>query len=125
MTDKQNTAWGLVRDFAGRMDIDQLPSGKTSICFQFADVEQSPTHYVHVRDNKIEVCETDLGLETDVYIRSTVDTMTRIWYGEMDLGAGIESGRVRVDAAPVYTRRIRRWLRISSFTTDNPQMIPA
>ena len=125
MTDKQNTAWGLVRDFSGRIDTDHLPSGTTSIRIELTDVEQEPVHYIHVRDDMVEVCETDLGLDTDVYSTSTLDVMTRVWYGEIDMTAAVESGRMQVTAAPVYTRRIGRWLRISSFTTDDPQMTPA
>lgn len=122
MTSKQNTAWGLVRDFSGSLDVDQLPDGDTSIQIRLEDVEESPVRYIHVRDGKVEVCDTDLGIETDVLIRSTLDVMTRVWYGEIDLLAAIESGRMAVDAAPIYTRRIKNWLRISSFTTDNPSL---
>jgi hypothetical protein len=53
---------------------------------------------------------------------STLDLMTRIWYGEIDMAAAVNSGRMKVRAAPVYTRHITRWLRISSFTTDNPSL---
>ena len=125
MTDKQNTAWGLVRDFSGGIDTDQLPSGTTSIRIELTDVENEPVHYIHVRDKKVEVCDTDLGLDTDVYITSTLDVMTRVWYGEIDMAAAIESRSMRVSAAPIYTRRIGRWLRISSFTTDDPRISPA
>ena len=54
------------------------------------------------------------------YITSTLELMTRIWYGEADMTKAIESGRMKLVAAPVYCRHITRWLRISSFTTDNP-----
>lgn len=120
MTDKQNTAWGLVRDFAGALGVDELPSCDTSIQFRLTDVKSSPTHFIHVRDGKVQVCDTDLGFEVDVHVTSTLDVMTRIWYGEIDMIAAIEDGRMKVDAAPLYTRRIKRWLRISSFTTDHP-----
>ena len=120
MTDRQNTASGLVRDFAGRLDVDELPSGNTSIQFNLTDVEDSPTRYIHVRDGEVQVCDTDLGFETDVYITSTLDLMTRIWYGEVDMAGAVNGGRMKVGAAPVYCRHIMRWLRISSFTTDNP-----
>lgn len=120
MTDKANTASGLARDFAGRLDVDELPSGNTSVQLNLTDVEDSPRHYIHVRDGEVEVCDTDLGFETDVYITSTLDLMTRIWYGEVDMMDAMESGRMKVVGAPVYCRRITRWLRISSFTTDNP-----
>ena len=120
MTDKANTASGLVRDFAGRLDVDELPSGNTSIQLNLTDVEESSRRYIHVRDGEVEVCDTDLGFETDVYITSTLDLMTRIWYGELDMAKAIESGRMKLVAAPLYCRHITRWLRISSFTTDNP-----
>jgi len=122
MTDKQNTAAGLLRDFAGALDIDQLPSGNTSIQFHLTDVDQTPSRYIHVREGKVEVCDTDLGFETDVYIAATLNLMTRIWYGEVDMGMAIESGKMKVSAAPIYLRHITRWLKISSFTTDNPRI---
>ena len=120
MTDKANTASGLTRDFAGGLNADELPSGKTSIQIHLTDVEDSPRHYIHVRDGEVEVCDTDLGFETDVYITSTLDLMTRIWYGEVDMLEAIESGGMKVVAAPVYRQGITRWLKISTFTTDNP-----
>lgn len=120
MTDKANTASGLARDFAGGLDVDELPSGNTSIQLNLTDVEDSPRRYIHVRDGEVEVCDTDLGFETDVYITSTLDLMTRIWYGEVEMTQAIETGRMKVVAAPVYSRHITRWLRVSSFTTDNP-----
>ena len=122
MTEKQNTAAGLIRDLAGAIDVDQLPSGKTSIELTLTDIEDEPAGYIHVRDGDVEVCDTDLGFEIDVYIRSTLDVMTRVWYGEVDMAAAMQDHRMQVTAAPVYTRHIKRWLGISSFTTDNPRL---
>ena len=120
MTDKQNTAWGLVRDFAGRIDLDEVPSGSTSVRIELTDVPESPTHYIHVQGGKVQVCDTDLGFEVDVRITSTLNVMARIWYGEIDMIDAMKDKRMKVDAPPVYCRRIGRWLRISSFTGDNP-----
>jgi DNA-binding HxlR family transcriptional regulator len=125
MTEKQNTASGLVRDLAGAINVDELPSCDTVIEIVLSDVEESPTRYLHVRGGSCKVCDTSLGFETDVVIVSTLRDMTRIWYGELDMHAAMDEGRLRVDAAPVYTRHIKRWLGISSFTTDNPRMSPA
>lgn len=125
MTEKQNTASGLVRDFAGAIDVDELPSCDTVIEFDLTDVEDSPKRYVHVQNADCQVCDTDLGFEVDVYITATLKTMTRIWYGELDMREAMERGLMKVSAAPVYLRHIKRWLRISSFTTDNPRIAPA
>lgn len=125
MTDKQNTAWGLVRDFAGGIDVDELPAGDTTIQFNLTDVGASPAHYVHVHGGKVQVCDSDLGFEVDVRITSTLAVMTRVWYGQADMALAVKDGRMKVDAAPVYSRRIGRWLRISSFTTESPTLAPA
>jgi len=122
MTEKQNTASGLVRDFAGAIDVEELPSGDTVIEFNLTDVRESPKRYVHVQNGATQVCDQNLGFDVDVCIASTLRTMTRIWYGELDMRRAIEEGSMKVSAAPVYIRHIRRWLRISSFTTDNPRV---
>ncbi len=124
LTEKQNTASGLMRDFAGGINVDELPAGNTSIQVNLRDVEESPTRYMHVRDGKVQVCDTDLGFDIDVVITSTLDAMTRIWYGELEVGAAISEKRLLVQAAPVYERSINRWLGISSFTTDSPNFEP-
>jgi len=124
MTDKQNTASGLVRDFASRIDIDELPSCNAVIEMQLADGGDSATGFIHVQGGTTSTCDTRLGFDTDVLIRSTIKTMTRIWYGELDMNAAIESGQMKVVAAPAFSRRISRWLRMSSFTTDDPQIRP-
>jgi len=121
MTDKQNTAAGLARDLAGAINIDELPSCDTVIRINLEDVEESPTRYIHVRDGKAQVCDTDLGFDVDVYITSTLGVMTRIWYGEVDMHTAMKKGQMSVKAAPVYTRQIKRWLGISSFTSGNPR----
>ena len=122
MTDKQNTASGLIRDMAGGLNVDELPSGDTVIQVDFDEGSNSTTGYIHVRNGDVQTCDTNLGFDTDVLIRATVKTLTKIWYGELDVAAAMESGQMKVDAAPVYTRRIGRWFGISTFTTDNPRL---
>lgn len=122
MTDKQSTASGLLRDFAGRIDQEQLPSAGTTIEFDLTDVEQRPAGYIHIRNGEVQVCDTDLGFEKDVIITASLDLMTRIWYGEVALAKAVDAGKLKVAAAPVYLQHLTRWLRISSFTTDNPRV---
>ena len=123
MTDKQNTASGLVRDFAGAIDTSELPSCDTVIEFNLLDVEDNPRRYIHVQKSTCQACDSDLGFDTDVCITSDLQTLTRIWYGELPIRRAMSEGMVKVDAAPVYLRHLGKWLRISSFTTANPTPI--
>ena len=122
MTDKQNTAAGLIRDFAGGINADELPSGNTVIEISFDEKQDSAVGFIHVRDGAVQICDTNLGFDTDVHIRSTIRTMTKVWYGEIPISAAIETGAMELRAAPVYSRRIGKWLGISSFTTDSPSL---
>jgi DNA-binding HxlR family transcriptional regulator len=124
MSEKQNTATGLVRDFAGRINVDELPAGNTVIEMRFTDGGGQLKGFIHVQGESASTCDTGLGFDTDVLIQSTIQTMTRVWYGELDINAAIASRQVKVDAAPAFSRRIGRWLGISSFTTDNPRIVP-
>jgi len=124
MSEKQNTAAGLVRDFAGRINVDELPSGNTVIEMRFADGKERASGFIHVQGGSASTCDTGLGFDTDVLIQSTIRTMTRVWYGELDINAAIASGQVKVDATPALSRHISRWLGISSFTTENPRIVP-
>ena len=121
MTEKQNTVAGLVRDFASRINADELPACNAVIEMQLADGDEHLVGFIHVQGGTASTCDTRLGFDTDVLIRSTIRTMTRIWYGELDMNAAIRSGQMQLKAAPAFSRRISRWLRISSFTTGEPQ----
>lgn len=122
MTDKQNTASGLIRDFAGGINVDKLPSGNTVIEIRFDEGPDSAVGFIHVRDGNVQTCDTNLGFDTDVLIRSKIRDMTKVWYGEMPISSAIKCGGVQVDGAPIYLRHIGKWLGISSFTTDSPSL---
>jgi len=123
MTDKQNTSAGLLRDIAGGLNLDELPSGDTVIQIDFEESGQTTTGYIHVRGDTVQTCDTNLGFDTDVLIRSTISTLTKVWYGELKVTAAIEAKKMIVDAAPVYTRHIGRWFGVSSFTTDEARLV--
>jgi hypothetical protein len=49
--------------------------------------------------------------------------MTRIWYGELAMSRAMEAGDMRVVGNSQYIRNITKWLRISSFTGDDPRFV--
>jgi hypothetical protein len=69
--------------------MDELPSGDTVIQIDFEEPGRSTTGYIHVRNGTVQTCDTNLGFDTDVLIRSTIATLTKVWYGELNVGAAI------------------------------------
>jgi DNA-binding HxlR family transcriptional regulator len=122
MTEKQNAASVLIRDFAGGINIGELPACAAVLELQFTDTEDAAHGFIHIQDGAARVCDTNLGFDSDVIIRSPIRALTRIWYGELGLESAIQSGEVKVSGMPAFERSIGRWLGISSFNSDNPSI---
>jgi DNA-binding HxlR family transcriptional regulator len=123
MTEKANTVYGLMRDLSGALDISELPSCDVTLQFNFTANEESHKQYINIHNSQAQFCSKDLGFEVDVYITSTIKDMTKIWYGELAMSKAIEDKKMLVVGNSQYTQNITKWLRISSFTGDNPQFI--
>ena len=123
MTDKANTVYGLMRDLGGALDVDELPGCDVVVQFDFADNPENPKQYINVHNGQAEVCSQNLGFEIDVYINTTVKVMTKVWYGELPMQQAIDEGEMKLLGNVELTRSVTRWLRISSFTGDNPRFV--
>lgn len=123
MTEKQNTVYGLMRDLCGALDVAELPDCDITLQFNFTDAPESPRQYINIHGGQAQVCSQNLGFDVDVYITSTVKVMTKIWYGELGMSKAMDEGEMAVVGNSQYIRNITQWLRISSFTGDNPQFV--
>jgi len=123
MTEKENTVYGLMRDLSGALDIRELPDCDVTLQFNFTDNPESPKQYINIHNGQAEFCSQNLGFEVDVYITTTLKDMTKIWYGELAMSKAMEDEKMIVVGNSQYIRNITKWLRISSFTGDNPQFV--
>jgi len=121
MTDKNNTVYGLMRDLSGSIDISALPNCDMTFQFNLTDNTENPKQFINIHNGRATFCSKNLGFEVDVYITSTVKDMTKIWYGDISMAKAIEDERMLVIGDRMYTSNITKWLRISSFTGDNPK----
>jgi DNA-binding HxlR family transcriptional regulator len=109
----------LLREIAVFLKTDELPSGDTVLQFTFTDVNETPRRYVLVRDDKREVCDENPGYEVDVYFRSTLRTLSEVWWGDVGLAAARDKGALQVTGPVAYTRNLSKWFPISSFAPEN------
>lgn len=120
MTDKQNTVEGILRDFSGAIDVSQLPGCDVIIQLSFTDNEEPSKHYINIQRDEVHVCSQDMGLDVDIYITTTIQIMTKIWYGELSFNRAIENKSFLFVAESIYRDTLNDWFKISSFTTENP-----
>jgi DNA-binding HxlR family transcriptional regulator len=121
LTDEDLDAAQLAAHFSAMLNIDGLPSGESVIQLNFEDVEDLSQVFVIVKNDKREVCDDNPGYEVDVYVRSTVRTLTEIMLGDQSLQAACRSKALQVTGPPVYTRNMTKWFPITRFAGDNPR----
>ncbi|NIW24510.1 MAG: hypothetical protein GWN29_08060 [Gammaproteobacteria bacterium] len=109
----------LMGHIAAMIKVDELPSCDTVIQFTFTDVTESPQWFIQIHEDKREVCDENRGYEVDVYLRSTLQTLSDIWWRNVDLKQAVSSGDLQVTGASVYTKSLSRWFPTSMFAEQN------
>jgi len=119
ISDEELNAVTLMREIAQSLDTTQLPSGDTVLQFTFVDLEEAPRRYILVHGEKVEVCDENPGHEVDVYFRSTLRTLSEIWWGDLALRTARDKDLLTVTGSAVYTKRLSSWFPVSSFASSN------
>lgn len=103
--------WGL------EFSVDPLAFGANRHVLRLSVTDQ-PAHkrlYWFVCEHgKLDLCVSDPGGGTDLYLEATLADMIRVYRGDVVLETAIEDGRLKVDGAPKHIRRLRRWFNFDS-----------
>lgn len=121
LTDEELDAAQFAQHFSALITTDGLPSGETVIQLAFDDVEEMPRVFVFVGADKREVCDENPGHEVDVYLRSTLRTLTEVLLGDVGLQSACDSKALQVIGAPVYMKNLKRWFPVNQFAPENPR----
>ena len=109
----------LIGHIAAMLKVEELPSCDTVIQITFTDVAENPQWFIFVREDKREVCDENRGYEVDVYLRSTLQTLSDIWWSNITFKEAIAKGELQAVGAPVYTKTLAKWFPTSLFAEEN------
>jgi len=123
LTDVELDAAQVTQHFMALVDSAGLPSGETVIQISFTDVDNMPRVFVFIGPDRREFCDENPGHEVDVYLRSTLRTLTEVLLGDQSLEGACRSEALKVQGAPVYTRNLAKWFPISEFASLNPKRL--
>ena len=97
---------------------ENLPGEATTIRIRFEDLEDAPDWWLLVRGSEVEVCNVDPCVDIDVYLTTTVRSMTEVWMQDRSYLNAIRSGDLKVTGPQVLTRNISSWLENCPFSAD-------
>jgi DNA-binding HxlR family transcriptional regulator len=122
LSDEELSAAQCAQHFCALINQDGLPSGATVIELILEDVEEMPRVFVIIRAGEREICDENSGHEVDVYVRTTLRTLTEIMLGDVSLLAARDRGTLKVTGPTVYTKNLAKWFPVSGFATENPRL---
>jgi DNA-binding HxlR family transcriptional regulator len=101
-------------------------AGRIAVRFDFTDVPITKrTWWLVNEDGAVDLCPTEPGFEVSLYVTTDLRSMTRVWMGDLDLIAAIDSGRIKLDGRRELCKRFARWLKLSSFAGTAVAPAPA
>ncbi len=118
VTRDQLDAGVLLWDIRGRVDPGSFPAGRTVVRFEFTDLPAARRRWWLVNEyDEVDLCLRDPGFGVDLYLASTLRTLTEIWMGDVSLRAASEDGRLEIHGPSDLRRRLRSWLQLSPFAS--------
>jgi DNA-binding HxlR family transcriptional regulator len=116
----------LVWNVHRRLNLAEMPPGRTIIEFEFTDAPSIQRRFwlVHA-DGDVEVCLKQPGFGTDIRVSSTVRVLAEVWRGIRPLPDEVRAGRLRIDGPPALRRSFPRWLLLSIYASAERQRRPA
>ena len=106
----------LLWDMHRRINLEDLPQGRTVIEFRFRDVAAGARNWwLVLTRQEADVCDSDPGHEVDVTVTGTLRALTRVWRGDLRWGDAIRSGELEVDGRQAVRRAFPGWFALSAF----------
>jgi DNA-binding HxlR family transcriptional regulator len=117
----------LMWDMRRGLDPTPLPSRRCTVSFLFPDVPSSKRSWWLVIDGadgggKVDLCVTNPGFEIDLYVRSSLRSMTAIWMGFTTVAKEVEAGHMELIGDAEVARSMQRWLGLSPFANEKSRV---
>lgn len=110
----------LMWDVQRRLNIDKLPEGETTFCFIFSDIERYNNWWLIVRDNNVDLCTENPGLEVDLYVSSSLRTMVEVWEGDLALQTALTKGQIETQGNSQLAKTMGNWFGINPYADVRP-----
>ena len=109
----------LMWDMRRHLDPTPIPPRRCTIRFHFPEMTMARQKYWLVVDGReVDLCSTDPGFEVDLYVQSSLRSMTAIWMGLATVRGEMAEGRLELDGDPVIAKSMQQWLGLSPFAKE-------
>ena len=109
----------LMWDMRRSLDPTPLPPKRCTINVIYPEVPPAKrSWWLVVDEGKVDLCSTNPGFEVDLYVRSSLRSMTSIWMGLSNVQSEIEAGQIELIGDKGLAQSMQQWLGLSPFAKE-------
>lgn len=113
----------LMWDMRRSLDPTPLPPRRCTINFLYPELTSAKRSWWLVIDKgTVDLCSANPGFEIDLYVRSSLRSMTSVWMGISTVENEIEAGQIELIGDKAITRSMQQWLGLSPFAKEKSRV---
>jgi len=113
----------LMWDMRRSLDITPLPSKRTTIHFMYPELSSAKRSWWLVIDGgKVDLCQSNPGFEVDLYVKSSLRSMTAVWMGMTTVRKEIAAGQIELIGDKQIAQSMQQWLGLSPFAKEKSRV---
>ncbi|MDY0872146.1 winged helix-turn-helix transcriptional regulator [Dongia rigui] len=105
----------LMWDMRRHLDPQPLPPRRCTIQFNYPELPSRRDWWLVVNAGDVDLCHVEPGFDVDLYVETSLKSMTAIWMGISTVAAEIAAGRFDVSGDKEMARHMQAWLGLSPF----------
>jgi DNA-binding HxlR family transcriptional regulator len=106
---------------------EHLPPGRIVMRLDLTDAKRLERHFWLVKDESeadLDLCLYDPGFDVDLVITSDIESLTRMWLGDIEVERAVQTGAVRLDGPPALRMSFYDWIGLSPFAHAREERKP-
>jgi DNA-binding HxlR family transcriptional regulator len=113
----------LMWDMRRNLMASLLPERRCNVKFTYPELGAARKSWWLVIDGgKVDLCSVDPGYDVDLYVTSSLHSMTAVWMGVSTLNAEIETGAIVLTGDKAVARSMQKWLGLSPFAAEKSRV---
>jgi DNA-binding HxlR family transcriptional regulator len=113
----------LMWDMRRNLKAPSLPARRYTVKFDYPELSMGRRSWWLVIENgEVDLCGVDPGYDVDLYVRSSLRSMTAVWTGVTTLKAEIDAGNIVLTGDKVIARSMHQWLGLSPFAKEKSRV---
>jgi DNA-binding HxlR family transcriptional regulator len=114
----------LIWDMRRHLDPTPLPPRRCTIHFLYPElISEKRSYWLVIDGGVVDLCSTNPGFDIDLYVRSSLRSMTAVWMGLTTMQKEIETQEIELIGDPAIAQSMQQWLGLSPFAKEKKRVL--